>query len=109
MTDTTPSVSVAVDDAAVASASSVRADPGALFTSKYSFYPHHEMGSNEGERQGVYYVAGSRTAGFWETAHFHLAPPRVSWSTAVGPLGPPGYPWGPSVRIATYELGVCDV
>jgi hypothetical protein len=60
--------------------------------------------------QGVYYVAGSRTAGFWETAHFHLPPPRVSWSTAAaaGPLGPPGCPWGPSVRIATYELGVCD-
>jgi hypothetical protein len=50
--------------------------------------------------------AGSRTAGFWDTAHFYLAPPRVSWSTAAGPLGPPGYPWGPSVRIVTYELGL---
>jgi hypothetical protein len=51
----------------------------------------------------VYYVW------FWDTAHFHLTPPRVSWSTAAGPLGPPGYPWRPSVRVATYELGVCDV
>ncbi len=38
----------------------------------------------------------SRTAGFWETAYFHVVPPRVPWSTAAGPfLGPPGYPWGP--------------
>ena len=43
----------------------------------------------------MYYVAGSRAAGSWETAHFHVAPPWVSQSTAAGPLGPPGYPWGP--------------
>jgi hypothetical protein len=36
-----------------------------------------------------------RAAGFWETAYFHVAPPRVPWSTAAGPLGPPGHPWGP--------------
>jgi hypothetical protein len=40
MTDTTPSVSVAVDDATDAITSSVRVDPDALFTSKYGFHPH---------------------------------------------------------------------
>ena len=41
-------------------------------------------------------------AGFWETAYFHVAPPRVSWSTAAGPFGPPVCPWGPSIC-----LGIC--
>jgi hypothetical protein len=65
-------------------------------------------GSQAARACGVRQKIWSRAAGFWDTAHFHVPPPRVSWSTGAdaGPFGPPGaLPGGPPYALAYVFFG----